>query len=641
MAELCKHVDHRGTRLRTSKLKTQHHKTGILWLILLASTVFITQPARAIKVIKIKTARQAQCLAVFNFSPIRSLDSYSQPVEYEALGAPWFRDTLRAKGPFGQAMAVSLQPGYPAVYGTRRGVDRFRKDLGELKDVIFDFSLVNGKDKLYYDLPGKSDSAVVEIAPALTGSALLHKNYSDLDAEITLVVRSRDFKIEDFYDPQSDTVNTVVQYLKDSIQTNLEKGYKFSDFKAGEYDFIPSAAQETKSKAIKWSYEEIMEGFKMVPQGHEKGPLKRLTLEEAIATQSRIKVDWVAKIETTSTILESTGIKERHIEVSVLFMLAGAKLNGTPVLKINNQTQFPAAGATGAYIGTKGSSSHLPVRITSAFFEGKHVQLARQASVSTPPPDIRYLNTVIINAVHTYFGKRDYLKILKVLSTRLYYWNDYQYFKYDHPVRGVTTNSSELLQVMERIINDPIVVDLKGLLETGKGFELLPIEQISPTELKQFFKGVSRFLNHHNLMEKAVVFHSVKDANTVLSDTLSAIVFQQIAQFPNLRDYITYIVNLAETQRYEHYSDKATFLTFAIPDAFRVRYSKLFPQLVEQYPSLTITRPEDLHMTIAFFGELPVSKEKELKKITDHYNRKLSRFRIPLTEGSLQIVGRN
>ncbi|MEZ4871821.1 MAG: 2'-5' RNA ligase family protein [Bdellovibrionales bacterium] len=581
-----------------------------------------------------------QCFSLFSSLEKETYSSDSKAVEYEAIGEELFRSSVRARGPFQQPMGAMRSGILPLVFGTQNAVSRVRYDVGTLKDIVFDFTLPFGKDQ--YSVSFAGETGVVKLSPGLIGSSLISRHFSDLDAEVTLISESRGFRHEDFYNPDSVAVRSVENFVRQVISSNLEKGYIFSDFKAGEYDFIPSAADTTKSRAIKWELSDIVQGFKMIPQGHEYGPLRKISFREALASQSRIKFDWVAKINTEPEFAKKTGIQERYIELTVMVMLAGKRPGGTPVLKINNETQFPALGATGAHMGVEGTSSHLPVRASSIFFDPNHVELARQASVASPPPDVRYLNTVILNATKTYFERKDYLKILKILSTRMHFWNDYMYFSSDRNVGSVTSTSHQIHQLVNKIVADNTVVLLKDLYEVGKGIQLYRENGYSDLAgERQFLESLNRTLLNEGLIDSSIKFSSLDEAINFTSEKLSTYVLSRIEENPDLDGYIKYILSFEYTNSYDHYVNRPTFVTYDLPASVREKYSEFYNQLTEEYPHLTISRPEDLHMTVAFLGDVPASKLNEVKTLIEELGEKLQRYPIQFENGAIRLVGRN
>ena len=52
-------------------------------------------------------------------------------------------------------------------------------------------------------------------------------------------------------------------------------------------------ARSTKSRSIKWTLDELKAGRKMIPVKSKGFQLEELTLKQAIASQSRIKVDFI------------------------------------------------------------------------------------------------------------------------------------------------------------------------------------------------------------------------------------------------------------------------------------------------------------------------------------------------------------
>ena len=146
-------------------------------------------------------------------SPINVVHSSHNTVESEKIDRKVFDKYLRTPGPNGQEMAALYVEGFPPVYGSLKAVERMRPDLGNVRDILFDASLIAGEDRVTF-LPKGSESELtkengvvnintpanskvgkvsIELAPILAGSALRTKNFVDLDAEVLVIANSKKF----------------------------------------------------------------------------------------------------------------------------------------------------------------------------------------------------------------------------------------------------------------------------------------------------------------------------------------------------------------------------------------------------------------------------------------------------------------
>jgi hypothetical protein len=221
--------------------------------------------------------------------------------------------------------------------------------LASHKQIVFDWGGVGSTNSVEVD----GQIVVLESAPALTGSAVISNQYGDLDLESVWLVNYDSFRHTDLRSSSSPGIKGLVQFLQKYIKHfSANPRYRFVELKAGEYDYVPETAKKTQSKAIKWNQEQVARGWRWVQS--KNGKREKLTLAEALASESRVKVDWVAWDTVQDPVASSLGISESWIEASVLLQIGGRSGGDSPVLGIAREDHLPSKGATGAHDPAKG-----------------------------------------------------------------------------------------------------------------------------------------------------------------------------------------------------------------------------------------------------------------------------------------------
>ena len=544
---------------------------------------------------------------------------------------------LKMSGPFNQPMAFSQYDGRNGIFGTEVAVSRARRDVYKLKGAVFDIALHKNQD--IYNTSVEGDGVKIHMLPSLIGSAVVRRGFGDLDINSTLMVESGKFHYKDFTNPNSLTVKAIAKYLITFARQKRKEGYIFSDFKAGEYDFVPQEQAETKSRAIKWTYKELLAGEKSIETGYEGGPKRTLTLEEAITHQGRIKIDLIAKVDNMAEIESATGIRDRFIECTVMFILGGKRTGLPPVLSIADRDRFPESGATGANLTLRDRATEVPLRATTVFFEGAHAEKARQLSVNAPRPDISYLNNVMLGSAKTYLKKGNLLKALRILYTRTLFWTDTQY------AFDAGFNRQELYRSLENIIyGNQKIEELNILVNIGETLNdaINAGLSVSPRGINEYYNGLNRYLKTEGMESATLKFDTIEESITYIKENLiNRILEESLSKNENVRRYLSWVKGLEYDQNYSRPQETNSFVALKVSKEFQKNYEELYSQWKEAYPNIRFTHPSDVHMTLSFLGRVKQDSYHSVVNLVRLFIQKIDGLDFILQNPELEIVGKS
>lgn len=562
---------------------------------------------------------------------VQVLGTQSSPFEKSQL-SQHIAKAIKSRGPFGQEMGVQLVNKVPQLYGTKKGVLRARPDAGKLGSMLQEFRLGGFSYQGYR----------IEEALGISGSAVEKTLYGDLDMEMSLVVQGADVKESDLHDPNSKALKALAKYMQAQVRRLSSLGFTFADFKAGEYDHIPNdpKAQKTKSRAIKWSDSEILKGFKWVIANNQK---TKLTLEQALSEEARVKMDWYGVIDTAPEVATTTGIKKRYVEFSTLFLFGARQGENSAVLKLPHKRVTPEVGASGGHLSFEGIATLLPLRVTTAFFSPEEVELARQLSVTAPAPAVVWVNQRTIQSVNKQWADGEYLKSLKRLVSRLHYWNDIEMYNLDRRVRGLEqVEMSALISGLTEIAYDPQTTLLNYLSEMAmalaKAKEIdAPVRrskeqrqiQASIALMKGWGFDDSRL---HGKMDPALL-------SEILKQKIQQKVQKQVTRSYWLKDYIEFALKGAMDEKYRLHEGRPLFISFALPSSFIESYRQWYIETSKKYPHAQLTQPDDLHMTIAFMGAMDQETTERFWATIEPFRKKLRESSWTFTTPRLSLMG--
>jgi 2'-5' RNA ligase len=538
-------------------------------------------------------------------------------------------------------MAVLLDRGQPIVYGMASGVARVqgRSGIQGLRDLLLSISNSAVTGTSVREIPIEGRTARVETAVALGGSAVTKPIFGDIDGELVVSIATPQFRRADFRNAQSDWAKAFVGFIQAHISENLAAGRIFSDFKAGEYDLVPEEAMETKSRAIKWSVDEIMAAGKYIRTRDGAG--RWISLEEAVTSESRIKVDWIAKVRTPAIVNQVVGMPERYSEISLLIHPAGRRGSDPAILRLGSETVIPERGATGANMVVTGVANVLPLRLTTVYFTKEEAELARSISVNTPPPDIATMNLITLAATQTYWERGEALKVLQRLNTRLNFWNDVPVFCAGSPRNCVNLTAAKLSEEMEQILGDIDLMLLKQMKEFGS--QLLRLREVGHADVaaEDEFKDSMRRLLAFQQRSQWLESDSLEAAVDFLKVELKELVYQRLGEHPRVRAYIDFAMTLQYADVIEARGSSSSFVSLRPNARFVGDYAAQVKQWRREFPGITFHPPEDLHLTVSFIGRTTPSNGARIQKIVAKFRQWMRDRSFELNDGEVRVLGRN
>jgi 2'-5' RNA ligase len=469
------------------------------------------------------------------------------------------------------------------------------------------------------------------LAPSLVGSSRTTRYFSDIDTHLLVVVEYDGFKESDFHNPDSLYARAMEQYIIEYLQESLNKGLIFSDLKGGEYDYTPQAGLKSKSRSIKWSLNEVLQKNKKIVLSD--GTASNFSIRQAITSGNRLKLDWLTQVEMPEEI-QNLGMKDRIIEASVLFDLAARSGNNTPIPFLSYKTVFPQLNATGGQVNIRGQAAGRSLNTATLFFDADDFELARLSTVSAPHPDISFLNIAVINSSRNYIENGKIHKALRFLYTRLHYWNDFQAFNQTRA--GGPVSASSFKDAFEQIINNPRIRLLNIMYESAhsldeaikKGHKHGDIER----QLRHFLRTTG-LVTEPNLSLEELAQNIIKQAESEVQ--------KAVAKAPIVLEYVKFVHSTVYSNVYDVLSKESSYVSLELDSRFVKSYEQQLEQLKSTYPNLEFSKPEDLHMTIAFVGRIPETHKSKVAELLNRMQPEFSKFAFSFNQGSVQLVGRN
>lgn len=546
--------------------------------------------------------------------------------------------TVQKRGPYHKPIAVKVQNGEPTLFGTLAAIEASSSTVASLKGIIFGLTGASSGDQ---PLVVNTSEAQVKVHQSigLVGSAARTDFFSDLDLETSIITEYDGFTPDDFHRSNSPAIAAVAAYIQTRLKESVAKGYEFSEAKLGEYDYVPQAAKSTHSRAVKWSFAEIQRGYK--DYIHEiSGKKVRLSLEEALTSESRLKLDFFLKVPNTAAIKELTGKDSRHIESSMILFLAGMRPKSPPLLRVSKQTIFPEPGATGGHLAINGRPYAVPLRPTSVFFDAHHMNWALRLSLTAPPPDIHYLNMRVSSVVRTYLDQGNILKVLKILKSRLYYWSDFRYFQVARPDIAPSQSSGfALQQAINSIVFDSELISANLLLESLKVLKKIEsngkITEASDREsLNYLYSQVME------VSEEVAGRESLETLAHNVEHFIQSHVESKLSKLTNLKAYLDWFLTIEPQKVFSEVSKTTTFVSLDIPEALRQKLVTMVDKLKVRYPGIKFHSPDKFHMTMAYFGRVPVAQEAALNEALAHFQKRIASTQLRMSDANLVMMGR-
>ena len=557
------------------------------------------------------------------------------------------RSLISRKGPYGSNMAVRLSPsGEPEIYGVEAALKYAKPDVIRHKDMVLQ---ITASGTVFTTQIGRQRVTVTS-TPALSGSAVQSDNYGDVDIETVIMVQYDTFTESHLHDRGSVAARALAQYMKFYVQHVLSDGrYSVTDFKSGELDHVPDndSARRTKSRAIKWSVAELLAGHKSISMAD--GSSRVITLEESLVSESRTKIDWRLRGPTLPFVAEATGILEQDIDANILIQFAGQRGGNTPVLRVAQETSVPEVGATGAHVRIKDTAGFSPLRLTTIAFKPEHAELLRQLSVVTPPQDVFYTNANLVSVTRTYRQLDDYYKVIKRLARRLYFWNDLPAFVSFYGLNNVS------LAGFQRDMLEIVGANCDGRPETCTNIVSVLHQLQIITEMlvkRREQPGMGNVAYEREAMTKGSAYLTAQFPGITIPSDFAILpefieslirkrVNQAMSEDPNVARYIDFVLYNQDTLQIEPMQQKAFFITFRPDDRFVKNFRRVLPTLVEHYPHIRFSQPEDLHMTVSYIGKTTGTVSTRVQEIFMRYNRRFASMPFHLANGSLRIIGSN
>jgi 2'-5' RNA ligase len=559
------------------------------------------------------------------------LKTDSEAIRLDAL-PPEVRAAIARRAPFGQSMAVKIVDGNPVAYGTEIAVRNAKADIGQHKDIVV--KLGAGEKKFVIEIDG--ETVTITTAPALSGSAVQSNDFGDIDIESVVSVNYRTFREPHLHQSNSIAARALAKFFQHYVSTvRSESGYFLTDFKSGEHDHVPAAAQKTHSRAVKWTEQEILEGRKIIET--KSGKPRVITLEEALVSETRTKIDWAVDGPTNSSVEAATGVHKRMVDANVLFLLAGSRGNNSPVMRVAYEDHIPEVGATGGHVRMRGTGGFSPLRLTTVYFSPEHAELARQVSVATPPLSIFYTNAHLLDVTRTYRANGEYFKVLRRIGRRLNYWNDVPVFNH---IMGTKLTASDMQIAIEEITESTeirMLHQLRVMIEP-----MLILREKGQANQEAYIATVSavrRYVDQHY----PGALKEVPD--TELPAQLERIVEDRVREAmkgkPYVWQYIDFVLSPQHSYRLQNIEGKPLFITFRPDAAFTKAYEKVLTKWRTKYPKIAFSNPSDLHMTVTFVGKVTPEVRETVSRLVAKYAELFEKGAFKLSDGSLQIIGSN
>ena len=566
------------------------------------------------------------------------IDSKSSSLQRAAV-PPEVDSVIQAFGPFEQPSAVQVfADGSLGVYGTKTGVSLARTDVVTMKKTVDLLTGTSQQKHFEFNIDGKK--VTLEGASSVVGSARIKRAFADVDAELTLVVKYDGFKEADFHDPNSTFAKAVEQFILKYVKEGEEKGMIFSEAKAGHLDHIPAEAHSTKSKAIKWSKDHIFKGEQTIPS-ELLAKDTTYSLREGLTSHSRIKFDWFLRVEVPQEYQEKfADMTSRIVEGSVMLNLAGRNGENSAIPFVSQMTDFPELGATGGHIAVEGYADNKPLKITSLFFDHNEYEIARSVTVTAPFTPIYFLGKSVLNAARTYREQGKVFKALRILFSRLNYTNDVDAYRIEMERSGKKEKAAsfrEIVASFKKIVEDPLINDLSLLLGTAKN--MLKLKELG-YESRADEAALIAAINKYSTQLRTNIREISDRPIDLLQKTINNITLKKLYDHQGLKGYLDYTLKNNQAFSNPQLPPEKIFISLTPSDAFLAKYENKLEEWKTSYPHLIFEHKNDLHMTIAFLGQLSMEQRHKLQAGLNEFNRTLQETDLNFEGASLQKIGR-
>lgn len=566
------------------------------------------------------------------------IDSKSSSLQRAAVPAE-VDSVIQAFGPFEQPSAVQVfSDGSLGVYGTKTGVSLARTDVVTMKKTVDLLTGTSQQKHFEFNVDGKK--VTLEGASSVVGSARIKRAFADVDAELTLVVKYDGFKEADFHDPNSTFAKAVEQFILKYVKEGEEKGMIFSEAKAGHLDHIPAEAHSTKSKAIKWSKDHIFKGEQTIPSDLLAKDTT-YSLREGLTSHSRIKFDWFLRVEVPQEYQEKfADMTSRIVEGSVMLNLAGRNGENSAIPFVSQMTDFPELGATGGHIAVEGYADNKPLKITSLFFDHNEYEIARSVTVTAPFTPIYFLGKSVLNAARTYREQGKVFKALRILFSRLNYTNDVDAYRIEMERSGRKEKAAsfrEIVASFKKIVEDPLINDLSLLLGTAKNMlKLKELGYESRADEAALIAAINKYSTQLGTNIREISDRPID----LLQKTINNITLKKLYDHQGLKGYLDYTLKNNQAFSNPQLPPEKIFISLTPSDAFLAKYENKLEEWKASYPHLIFEHKNDLHMTIAFLGQLSMEQRHKLQAGLNEFNRTLQETDLNFEGASLQKIGR-
>lgn len=566
------------------------------------------------------------------------IDSKSSSLQRAAVPAE-VDSVIQAFGPFEQPSAVQVfSDGSLGVYGTKTGVSLARTDVVTMKKTVDLLTGTSQQKHFEFNVDGKK--VTLEGASSVVGSARIKRAFADVDAELTLVVKYDGFKEADFHDPNSTFAKAVEQFILKYVKEGEEKGMIFSEAKAGHLDHIPAEAHSTKSKAIKWSKDHIFKGEQTIPS-ELLAKDTTYSLREGLTSHSRIKFDWFLRVEVPQEYQEKfADMTSRIVEGSVMLNLAGRNGENSAIPFVSQMTDFPELGATGGHIAVEGYADNKPLKITSLFFDHNEYEIARSVTVTAPFTPIYFLGKSVLNAARTYREQGKVFKALRILFSRLNYTNDVDAYRIEMERSGRKEKAAsfrEIVASFKKIVEDPLINDLSLLLGTAKNMlKLKELGYESRADEAALIAAINKYSTQLGTNIREISDRPID----LLQKTINNITLRKLYDHQGLKGYLDYTLKDNQAFSNPQLPPEKIFISLTPSDAFLDKYEGKLEEWKANYPHLIFEHKNDLHMTIAFLGQLSMEQRHKLQVGLNEFNKTLQATDLNFEGASLQKIGR-
>lgn len=570
------------------------------------------------------------------------IDSKSSALQRAAV-PPEVDSVIQAFGPFEQPSAVQVfSDGKLGVYGTKTGVALARPDVVTMKKTVDLLTGTSEQKHFEFNIDGKK--VTLEGASSVVGSARIKRSFADVDAELTLVVKYDGFKEADFHDPNSTFAKAVEQFVLKYVREGEERGMIFSEAKAGHLDHIPPEAASTKSKAIKWSKENIKNGEQKIPSEFHSKDIA-FSFREGLTSHSRIKFDWFLRVEVPHEYqAKFANMTSRIVEGSVMLNLAGRNGENSAVPFVSQMTDFPELGATGGHIAVEGYADNKPLKITSLFFDHNEYEIARSVTVTAPFTPIYFLGKSVLNAARTYREQGKVFKALRILFSRLNYTNDVDAYRIEMERNGQKEKAGsfrEIVASFRKIVEDPLINDLSLLLGTAKNMlKLKELGYESPADEVALVAAINKYSKEHPQELRTQIREISEHPIDLLQKAINNITWKRISEHKGLKGYIDYTLKNNQAFSNPELPPERIFISLTPSSSFLEQYENNLVQWKSQYPNLIFEHKNDLHMTIAFLGQLSMEQRHKMQAGLNEFNKTLQETDLNFEGASLQKIGR-